>query len=332
MSVRSSRRSSPRTRIDPTRRLDPTLPGRLAALAALALSVACAAPLPRVNEAHTRPPVWQTDPLSWEKLDRVERWLESPAAQVSPYWRVEGRLVLSEGRVTFAERDLGSSAADPAVLRSRLDLAREGFREVLLDPDASRSQADRARRGLDAARDLVGGTARPASSLTGGIVARESWGAAPAVPTRLDRAGSAYWRITVHHSAMPDPPPSGESLAASAAYVREIQRAHIQGRGYGDVGYHFLIDPAGRVFEGRALDWQGAHARGENNVGNVGICLLGNFEQERPTAAALASLKNLVDQLQRTFRIPRHEVHGHSHYGGTACPGRYLQSFVDQQW
>ena len=110
--------------------------------------------------------------------------------------------------------------------------------------------------------------------------------------------------------------------------IRKIQRAHIDASGYGDIGYHFLIGPSGRVFEGRSLEWQGAHAYKDNNVGNVGICLLGNFEETRPTPEQLRALEGLVADLSARYDIPRNRVYGHREFRTTLCPGRNLMVWV----
>ena len=97
---------------------------------------------------------------------------------------------------------------------------------------------------------------------------------------------------------------------------------------YGDIGYHFVIDPYGRVLEGRDLTFQGAHARGDNNVKNVGICLIGNFDQTKPSEAALTALRRLVDDVRSKYRIPRTLVYGHRDLRGTRCPGENLARWV----
>src|SRR5262249_24830334 len=108
--------------------------------------------------------------------------------------------------------------------------------------------------------------------------------------------------LTVHHTAgaNSDPDP--------AATVRAIYFFHTITRGFGDIGYHLLIDEAGTVYEGR---WSGtdrvpvfgpelgpdgrpqmvnaAHVGGFNS-GNIGVALLGDFTNQLPTSAARRSL------------------------------------------
>lgn len=105
--------------------------------------------------------------------------------------------------------------------------------------------------------------------------------------------------------------------------MRAVQRWHLD-RGWTTVGYHFVVAPSGRIFRGRPVDRLGAHVLG-HNAGTVGICLMGNFELERPTAAALASLDHVRERLipgGATARLLGHRDHrGHER---SACPGRHL--------
>jgi N-acetylmuramoyl-L-alanine amidase len=112
--------------------------------------------------------------------------------------------------------------------------------------------------------------------------------------------------------------------------MREIQRWHFA-RGWATVGYHFVVSPSGRIFRGRPVDRLGAHVLG-HNVGTVGICLMGNFELERPTRAALGSLAYVRRRLVpggANARLLGHRDHrGHE---TSACPGRYLEPFADKR-
>ena len=145
-------------------------------------------------------------------------------------------------------------------------------------------------------------------------------------------ASGRYWRITVHHSAESQSPVGAGSLADSSNALRLIQKYHMRdpSHRWGDIGYHFLIDGSGRVFQGRELDWQGAHAGGAANRGNIGICLLGNFLEGRPSADAVASLELLVQELRATHGIASREVLAHNQLGGTVCPGPWLSSYLSR--
>jgi hypothetical protein len=66
-------------------------------------------------------------------------------------------------------------------------------------------------------------------------------------------------------------------------------------------------------------------------VGNIGICLIGNFDRERPTSQALTALDSLVSQLRSNWKIPASGIRGHSDWKTTDCPGRYLRAWVGTQ-
>jgi hypothetical protein len=165
------------------------------------------------------------------------------------------------------------------------------------------------------------------------VIDRKQWNALPAVPSRLTPLKGSWSRITVHHSADTISNGSDGTLAESKEVVRKIQSYHMQdpGRLYGDISYHYLIDSAGRIFEGRALEWQGAHAGGINNNQNLGICVLGDFSRGAPTEAAFTSLQLLLDALRERYRIPTSRVFPHKHFSDTVCPGpalvRRLESY-----
>ncbi|MFG0317936.1 MAG: N-acetylmuramoyl-L-alanine amidase [Planctomycetota bacterium JB042] len=157
--------------------------------------------------------------------------------------------------------------------------------------------------------------------------ARATWRAAPARGNKdgMTRIG----RITVHHSGA-TVTATDESAAASA--IRSIQRDHQDSRGWADIGYHYLIDRAGRIWEGRELKWQGAHAGSPTlNRGNVGICLLGDYRTQEVTPSQRTALFEALDALRREYGIPRARVEGHREVkGGTLCPGKKLELVIEE--
>ncbi len=264
-------------------------------------------------------PTWSMLPTSWGKLTEIERWIADRPNRRG-YWAVEAELQIAEGRLAYAGelRDPNTPASYLA-LRRREALA--GFERVLSDSTATADQRTRARSGAQRVGTEPTGGGPAAVANVGGLIRRPSWRARRANRADLSRA-SAPWRwITVHHSVVRT---EDTSAAASFDTVRGIQRDHMDSKGWGDIGYHFLIDPAGRVIEGRELTWQGAHAGGQNNIGNVGICLLGNFDEDQPSRASIASLDRLVLELQQKLGIPRLNVRPHRAWKETACPGRHL--------
>lgn len=129
-------------------------------------------------------------------------------------------------------------------------------------------------------------------------------------------------RITLHHEGFPDPF-TATSRTASAERVERIRASHTN-RGWADIGYHYIIDRGGRVWEGRPVRYQGAHVGGHNEH-NIGVMCLGNFDIQSPSEAQVDSLQKVVRLLRRRHNVPENEIHTHRELGPTACPGRNLQ-------
>jgi hypothetical protein len=136
-------------------------------------------------------------------------------------------------------------------------------------------------------------------------VSRDAWHADESL--RFDERGVERWPraterlrgVVVHHTSTPN----GER--DPAARVRDIYAFHALDRGWGDMGYHLLIDETGALYEGRAgsagvLDGApaviGGHVYG-HNAGTLGIALLGTFDERPPSAAACAALVSAVSLL-----------------------------------
>ena len=276
-----------------------------------------------------RTPAWARMPLSWSKLGAIETWLKGSDARASHFWWTEAMVTLNEGRVEFARRDHEDSA-DPNALEQRLWAAKKGFQTVLQGGRASDSQEHRAERGLSRITDIEKhGTRTASTGIPGGVVRRSEWGARAAIPSQMTPSRNKYTRITVHHSADALTPRLDGSKASAASALRRLQKVHMtKDDPYADIGYHFLIDPQGRVFEGRELKWQGAHAFRSNNKGNIGVCLLGNFESHKPTPQAMKALERTVSDMRKRYGIPRTQLYGHQDFRNTKCPGEHLMSWV----
>lgn len=141
------------------------------------------------------------------------------------------------------------------------------------------------------------------------------------VPPEWNPAGPTHnWQwIVVHHSATPN--------GCASAFDREHRN-----KGWDELGYHFVIGNGtltrdGQIEVGSRWPKQkwGAHAKTAdqqfNNFG-IGICLVGNFEVERPSQAQLQSLARLTAYLMSTYHIPADRVIGHGQTKPTDCPGR----------
>ena len=112
-------------------------------------------------------------------------------------------------------------------------------------------------------------------------------------PPRRARVRAGIRFASVHHTAGTN----DYSPAQAAAIMRGIQIYHVKSNGWNDIGYNFLVDRYGTVYEGRygGIDRNvvGAHARGFN-TGSVGVAVIGTFADAAIPAAAEASLEKLL--------------------------------------
>lgn len=105
---------------------------------------------------------------------------------------------------------------------------------------------------------------------------------------------------------------------------RSIQDFHQDGRGWVDIGYNFLVDVSGRIFEGRGWEVSGAHAPG-HNVSGIGVCMIGRDGDATP--AAKAAIRWLYDEACR-LAGRRLKMLGHRDVFATDCPGDELYAWV----
>ncbi len=144
--------------------------------------------------------------------------------------------------------------------------------------------------------------------------------------------------IAVHHTAGKV---SGD-MRSGAERMRAIYQYHAVSRGWGDIGYHYMIDDQGQVYEGRAGgDYVIAGHAYCNNTRTVGIALMGNFEVEEPTQAQMKSLQKLIAYLGNKYDIDLNgttvfhgktlpTIVGHRDLLSTTCPGYYAYGVLDQ--
>lgn len=98
-------------------------------------------------------------------------------------------------------------------------------------------------------------------------------------------------------------------------------------RGWFDIAYNFLVDRQGTIFEGRGAGVAGAHTQG-HNVSGQAICVLGHYDNRRPTQASLEAVADLVRHGHERGWWPDHITGGHRDVGSTSCPGTHLYSQI----
>lgn len=284
--------------------------------------------------------------------DVAVHWLGAPNAQVLLSLSTDGARF---GKATDAGRDevgehrgdgrtYGALISAPGAVAVRVTSDRP-LRDV-----AVVSLADGARtvQTISRPQSAAAAVAQPA------VIARSSWGADESL--RMDSTGkeifpTAFYptkKLIVHHTAgrNDDPDP--------AATIRSIYYYHAVTQGWGDIGYNFLVDESGRIYEGRhSRDYApgvspsgddvngngvtGAHTGGWNS-GTVGVALLGTLTDRDATSAARDSLtsflaweadRNGIDPTATsTFVNPvsgasttTPDIAGHRDYAATECPG-----------
>lgn len=156
----------------------------------------------------------------------------------------------------------------------------------------------------------------------GPILGRSQWAGAAPIRDRINPMNGIS-RITLHHEGSPGAAITFTDIPTTAQRIEMDRKFHLE-RGWGDIGYHFIIDRSGRVWEGRSLAYQGAHVK-DNNPHNVGIMCLGNFDIQQPTQAQLDTLARFTRAVRQKYKVNVASIHTHRELGPTSCPGSALQ-------
>lgn len=139
------------------------------------------------------------------------------------------------------------------------------------------------------------------------------------IPSRWRRSRRTITELIVHCTATPE----GKDYT-----VADIRRWHTLpvskgGRGWSDIGYHYIVDRYGHVHEGRNVDIIGAHCTG-HNAHSIGIVYVGGCERngktpkDTRTLAQKAALITLLTELRTLY--PSASIHGHRDFAAKACP------------
>lgn len=106
---------------------------------------------------------------------------------------------------------------------------------------------------------------------------------------------------------------------------KRIKDFHIKIRGWENIGYHYLIDKNGKLCKGRSEKFIGAHVYGHNK-NSIGICLIGNYDEESPTKKQIRTLIKFLKQKTKEFKIPIKNILGHREFPKVTktCPGKFV--------
>ena len=121
-------------------------------------------------------------------------------------------------------------------------------------------------------------------------------------------------RIIIHCSATPE----GRDIDAAT-----IKDWHVNGNGWSDIGYHYVIKLNGEIESGRPLDIAGAHVKG-HNADSIGICYIGGADEDmNPKDTMLQCQEESMRELIYSLRMVWDKnltLHGHNEYASKACP------------
>jgi hypothetical protein len=167
---------------------------------------------------------------------------------------------------------------------------------------------------------------------------RAEWEAESFRGSPIPLARPTYTRMTFHHAAGF----GATTLEEGLEQVKRIQDFHQNGRGWSDIGYHFVLDESGRVYQGRPFGnrttpfedgpplVQGAHVGGAN-TGNIGVCMLGCYHppastpsfpcNDRMSPSMADSAAVMFAFLSERYSVVPSNLFGHRDLGSTACPG-----------
>lgn len=141
------------------------------------------------------------------------------------------------------------------------------------------------------------------------------------IPARMKRSKRTIKEIIVHCTATKE----GYDYT-----IDDVRRWHTLpvasgGRGWSDIGYHYLIGRHGELWEGRDVDIQGAHcAEGGHNRFSIGVCYVGGLARDGKTPKDTrtlqqkAALLKLLTDLKRTY--PNAKIYNHGDFCAKACP------------
>ncbi len=137
-------------------------------------------------------------------------------------------------------------------------------------------------------------------------------------------------KVIIHHTA------TTENLDSPEQAIRDIYYYHAISRGWGDIGYNYIVDQEGNIYEGRygGEGVIGAHS-GPGNNGSIGIAVLGNYEETDVNEEVVGAIGQFVAQKSKVHDIDPEgysafraelmpNIFGHKDIMSTQCPGIYL--------
>ncbi|SDM84407.1 N-acetylmuramoyl-L-alanine amidase [Streptomyces sp. cf386] len=250
-----------------------------------------------------------------------------------------GSLTTETGETAEA---LGAVAADTAASAVNTELAPLNATEI---PELGKAETEKELLALRGSELTQEQRAKPYIGPRPRIVTRRGWGANESWREKKFVYTKKVKAAFVHHTA------TGAKYTCKQvpSLIRGIYRYHVKSMGWRDVGYNFLVDKCGNIYEGRAggvaKSVLGAHTRGFNS-NSMGIAVLGSYGTTKPTAAAVRGIARLtawklglfgVNPRSKTYlksgggnlytkgkNVSLNTISGHRDGYSTECPGLQL--------
>jgi hypothetical protein len=155
------------------------------------------------------------------------------------------------------------------------------------------------------------------------VITREAWGAKQALPGMKPQHVTG---IILHHTGVRKSPGIAverkmRALQEFSQNPGQVSPGHMK-PSWPDVPYHFYVDAAGRIAEGRDTHFAGDTNTSYNTSGFIQVAIEGDFEQEVPTAEQIASVRALLIWLLRSRKLTAESITVHKDHAATDCPGR----------
>jgi hypothetical protein len=163
------------------------------------------------------------------------------------------------------------------------------------------------------------------------ILSRSEWKAKPPVSEMKPHVPTI---ISIHHTATTAAPE--RSIVGKLRGLQDFSQ-HEGKLSTGktkpvwpDLPYHYYIDANGKVAEGADVKFVGDTNPEYDSTGQVLVALEGNFENSQPTSQQMEALFKMVGWLAAKYKIPADKITSHKTYMTTACPGKNLESRMDE--
>ena len=252
--------------------------------------------------------------------------LPFPAHHVAVHWRGHPEAVVATNGIDVGRDEVGEQRDDGETYGAVQYVGHVTQLDIATDRPLDRVTVVAMTDGVKkVVREVVPRRAFAADNVgQPGIISRAGWGADESKRSWAP-SFAPLKRMIVHHTV------TTNDDRNPTATVRSIYHYHAVSQGWGDIGYNFLVDPAGRIYEGR---WSGsitgedgakrgvigAHARG-HNAGAVGTAMLGNLSGRDATPEAKNALADLLAWKADRHNLDPQGVIGHRDAGQTSCPG-----------